>query len=371
VTTDPNSILVYLLVLIAAIYWLQGRPGLAPWFRYLPPVIWVYFLPMISTTLGIIPADSPLYTWVKIHLLPPALILLLLSANLPALVRLGPKALGTMLCGTLGIIIGGPVALALLGRWLPADAWQGMGALSGSWIGGSSNMVAIGASLGTRDDLFGVMIIVDTVVGYGWMGVVIFLSGFQEVLDRWNGVDTSALATLNRNLDRSQSNREKPLNFPDLILMVAVGMFGGMVALKIGAWLPEVGKIITSFGWTIIIVTLMGILMSLTPLARLESSGASHVGNLFLYLLLATIGAGADFRLIVEAPLFLLVGVIWILVHATILFLGGRLLKAPMFLIATSSQANIGGVVRVPRSWRRCTRNPWHRWASCWGCSGM
>ncbi|NOZ03631.1 MAG: DUF819 family protein, partial [FCB group bacterium] len=340
--TDPTAILVYLLSLIAVIYRLNSIPGMGKWFKYTPPIIWVYFLPMFSTTLGIIPDASPLYTWVKLYLLPPALILLLLSVDLPTLLKLGPKAIGTMLFGTLGIVVGGVVAIGLLGRWLPPDAWQGMGALSGSWIGGSANMVAVGTSLGTRDDLFGIMIIVDTVIGYGWMGVVIFLSAFQHKIDRWNRVDSSGIFELNAHMEKQNNKQQRPLSFPDLVSMIAIGFLAGYLALKIGNWLPDVGNILTGFGWTIIIVSILGIVLSFTRLRDLEPAGASHVGNLFLYLLLATIGAKADLGAITEAPLFLLAGVIWIFVHAVILFFGGRLIKAPMFLIATSSQANIG-----------------------------
>ena len=345
---DPAAILVYLLSLIGLIYWLQDQDVLKNIFKYMPPVIWIYFLPMFSTTLGITPETSPLFDWVKLYLLPTSLILLLLSANLPALAKLGPKAIGTMLIGTLGVIIGGAVSLAILGRWLPVDAWKGMGTLSGSWIGGSANMVAVGTSIGTREDLFGIMIIVDTVVGYGWMGVVIFLSAYQEKLDRWNGADTSVVKTLNTHMKMKGQHGRRPMEFKDLITMVSIGMLAGFLSLKLGQWLPDIGKVLTSFGWTIIIVTALGITLSFTRLSELENAGASHIGNVFLYLLLATIGAKADLKAITEAPLFLAAGVIWIMIHAVILFWGGRLLKAPMFLIATSSQANIGGIVSAP-----------------------
>jgi len=345
---DPAAILVYLLSLIGLIYWLQDQDVLKNIFKYMPPVIWIYFLPMVSTTLGITPETSPLFDWVKLYLLPTSLILLLLSANLPALAKLGPKAIGTMLIGTLGVIIGGAVSLAILGRWLPVDAWKGMGTLSGSWIGGSANMVAVGTSIGTREDLFGIMIIVDTVVGYGWMGVVIFLSAYQEKLDRWNGADTSVVKTLNTHMKMKGQHGRRPMEFKDLITMVSIGMLAGFLSLKLGQWLPDIGKVLTSFGWTIIIVTALGIILSFTRLRELENAGASHIGNVFLYLLLATIGAKADLKAITEAPLFLAAGVIWIMIHAVILFWGGRLLKAPMFLIATSSQANIGGIVSAP-----------------------
>ena len=343
---DPNAIFVYIIFLIGVIYYLRSQPSLTKLFKYMPPVIWVYFLPMISTSIGIIPNDSVLYGWTTRHLLPPALILLLLSSNIRAMTALGPKAIGTMLFGTLGIIIGGSLSLLIFGSLLPEDAWMGLGALSGSWIGGSANMVAVGKSIGTSDDLFGNMIVIDTLVGYGWMGVVIFISGHQDTIDRWNNADTSIIKKLN--IRMNTSNNKRPTSFNDLLTIVVVGLVGGYISLKIGEWLPDIGSILTSFGWTIIVVSAIGILLSFTKLSDLENAGASHVGNIFLYILLGTIGAKANIMQVTDLPIYIIVGIVWILFHAIILFIGGRLLRAPMFLIATSSQANIGGVVSAP-----------------------
>ena len=343
---DPNAIFVYIIFLIGIIYYLKSQPSLTKLFKYMPPVIWVYFLPMISTSIGIIPKDSALYGWTTRHLLPPALILLLLSSNIRAMTSLGPKAIGTMLFGTLGIIIGGSLSLLVFGGLLPEDAWMGLGALSGSWIGGSANMVAVGKSIGTSDDLFGNMIVIDTLVGYGWMGVVIFISGHQDTIDRWNNADTSIIKKMDIQMDTSENKR--PTSFNDLLTIVSVGLVGGYASLKIGVWLPDIGSILTSFGWTIIVVSAIGILLSFTKLSDLENAGASHVGNIFLYILLGTIGAKADIMQVTDLPIYIIVGIVWILFHAIILFIGGRFLRAPMFLIATSSQANIGGVVSAP-----------------------
>ena len=223
---------------------------------------------------------------------------------------------------------------------------MGLGALSGSWIGGSANMVAVGKSIGTSDDLFGNMIVIDTLVGYGWMGVVIFISGHQDTIDRWNNADTGIIKQLNIKMDTFKNKRTTSFN--DLLTIVSVGLVGGYASLKIGVWLPDIGSILTSFGWTIIVVSAIGILLSFTKLSDLENAGASHVGNIFLYILLGTIGARADIMQVTDLPIYIIVGIVWILFHAIILFIGGRFLRAPMFLIATSSQANIGGVVSAP-----------------------
>lgn len=346
--TDWPTLLAIYTFLVGGIYFVKTKTPVGVMFNYVPPIIWVYFLPMLGTTLGIFPNSSPLYDWVKNLLLPPALVLLLLSVDLKSLARLGPKAIGTMLFGTAGVVIGAPIALLLFKTWLPPDTWMGMGALSGSWIGGSSNMVAIKESIGCPEGIFGIMIVVDTLVGYGWMGIVMSLAVFQDRIDRHFKVDRTVIDDLNRRMEDFHASSRRPTEFVDLAVIFAVGIGAGVISLKLGQWLPPVGQIISSFGWAIIIASTLGIIFSFTRLANLETAGASHVGNLFLYLLLTTIGAQADLRAVLQAPLFLLVGAVWLLVHATILFLGGRLLKAPMFLIATGSQANIGGVVSAP-----------------------
>ena len=343
---DPNAIFIYIITLIGIIHYLRSLRALKKVFKYAPPIIWIYFLPMLSSGIGIIPTDSSLYSWTSKYLLPPALILLLLSSNVKILSTLGSKAIGTMLFGTLGIVLGGPISLLIFGSFLPEDAWMGLAALSGSWIGGSANMVAIGKSIGTSDNLFGNMIVIDTVVGYGWMGIVILISGHQKRIDKWNNADTRIIDELN--IKMNTEDLQRPTSFNDLLTIVVVSLFFGLFSLELGKLIPDLGKVITSFGWTIILVSLIGISLSFTRLSELNNVGASHVGNLFLYVLLGTIGAKANISQIADLPYYIAVGVIWIFIHAIILFFGGRLLKAPMFLIATSSQANIGGVVSAP-----------------------
>ena len=343
---DPNAIFIYIVSLIGLIHYLKSISALEKVFKYAPPIIWIYFLPMLSSGIGIIPTASPIYSWTSKYLLPPALILLLLSSNIKILSTLGSKAIGTMLFGTLGIVLGGPISLLVFGSFLPEDAWMGLAALSGSWIGGSANMVAIGKSIGTSDNLFGNMIVIDTVVGYGWMGIVILISGHQKSIDKWNDADTRIIDDLNIKMSTEDSKR--PTSFNDLLTIVVVSLFLGLFSLELGKLIPDLGKVVTSFGWTIILVSLIGVSLSFTKLSDLNNAGSSHVGNLFLYILLGTIGAKANITQIGDLPYYIAVGILWIFIHAIILFFGGRLLKAPMFLIATSSQANIGGVVSAP-----------------------
>jgi len=282
-------------------------------------------------------------------LLPVSLLLLMVTVDLRAIVRLGGKALIMMLAGSLGIIIGGPVALALLGPFLPEDTWMGLAALAGSWIGGAPNMVAIKESVGTPDSLMGPIIVVDTVVAYGWMGVLLFLSSLQKKFDTWLHADTRELDALDGRLTELEATR-RPMEVRDMAMILGLGFVAAAVCVWFGDRLPPVGNptIISHTTWTVVLVTTLGLSLSFTPVRQLEQVGASRVGSLALYLMLTAIGAQADLKMVVEAPLFLAVGVLWLAVHITVLLVVARLLRAPLFFVATGSMANVGGVVSAP-----------------------
>ena len=346
---DPMSVFAFLAGLVAGIFWLSGVPRLKRLFTYLPPVIFVYFLPMISTTLGITPPASAAYDFTTRYFLPVALFLLMISVDLKSVARLGPMALVMMSAGTVGIILGGPVALALFGHWLPSDAWQGFAALSGSWIGGTANMVAIAESVGTPPSAFNPVIVVDTVVGYGWMGVLLFFSAWQSRFDRWSNARTRAIEETNARLAEMERERH-PTTVRDVAFLLGMGVGAAVVAVKLGATLPALGNptIISGTTWAVLMVVTAGLLLSFTPLREYEKVGASQFGYTALYLLLAGIGAQADVKAVLQAPLYLAAGAVWIATHVVVLYAAARLVRAPLFFIATGSMANIGGPVSAP-----------------------
>ena len=347
--TDPTALFVYLASLLALIFWLSGLPRLRRVFAVTPAVLYVYFLPTVGTSLGVSPAASPAYDWMVRYLLPFSLMLLMMTVDLRAILRLGRKALVMMLAGSAGIIVGGPVALAVFGGWLPPDAWKGMAALSGSWIGGSANLVAIKESIGTPDALLGPVIVVDTLVAYSWMAVLLVMSGYQSRFDAWVRADTTALDAVSRRLSAADEGR-RPVTLPELAFILALGFAGAAVCVWAGDRLPKVGDptILSHTTWTVILVTALGLALSFTPLARLERVGASRIGYLALYLMLAAIGAQADLAAVLELPMLLAAGVLWVLIHITVLLVVARLVRAPLFFVATGSMANIGGTVSAP-----------------------
>jgi len=273
----------------------------------------------------------------------------MITVDLPSILKLGRKAIIMMLVGTAGIVIGGPVAYLIFGAFLPADAWQGFATLSGSWIGGTANMLAIKESVGAPDSVLGPIIVVDTVVGYGWMGVLIFLSAFQKRFDKWVKADNSAIEQANARLSEMDQTR-RPVQLNDLVYIVGLTLVATILAIALGDRLPAVGDptIVSPATWAILIVVTAGLSLSFTPLRKLESAGASRVGFLALYLLLTSIGARADLRAVLDAPLYLAAGAVWISIHVALLMIFAKAIKAPLFFVATGSMANVGGAASAP-----------------------
>ncbi|MFO7586465.1 MAG: DUF819 family protein [Gemmatimonadota bacterium] len=346
---EPMAVLAYLATVLAAVFWLSERPALRKLFEFTPPVIYCYFVPTISTTLGILPMSSPVYDWLTRYLLPFALLLLMVTVDVRSILKLGKTAIAMVTAGSVGIILGAQVAFLAFGRWLPADGWKGLAALSGSWIGGTANMVAIAESVGTPDAVFGPVIVVDTVVGYGWMGVLLLLTAFQTRFDRWLRADLSAIEDTNRRLAEVESVRH-PSTVSDIAVIVGLGLAGAIVSVFLGETLPLLGDptIISHTTWAVLIVVTGGLLLSFTRVRKLDEVGASRIGYVGLYLMLAGIGAQGDLRAVLAAPAFFFAGVLWIGVHAIVLVLAARLLRAPFFFVATGSMANIGGVGTAP-----------------------
>ena len=495
---NPAGVLAVLLAVLAVIFWMTQHPTLGKIFKVVPALLFCYFVPTTLTTLNVIPTDSALYDFVKGYVLPASLLLLILALDVPGILRLGPKAVIMLLAGTTGIVLGGPLSLWICKDMLPPDAWQGMTALCGSWIGGGANFVALGKIADASDQMIATMVIPDVFVANCWMAVLLYFSLIQRRIDKWTRADASTIRDLERRLDDFQQRVARIPSLPDLMIILAFGFaiswacffvanqIDGKVERKltietvrlaaVGEASPDafasihkerageethtyltLEKVVVSSGspadheaedeatdestalsaksttsteaklmlaspelrtlgdlvqrinsdiagwearwtdngsqyadlptnqlrnvprsavsdagislhvpnpdspgwwrfresfgattWKFILITTIGVVLSFTPARRLDGAGASKIGSVMIYLLVACIGAHADFTTIGEQPAYILMGFIWIAVHIVILLGVGLLIRAPIFFVAVGSQANIGGAASAP-----------------------
>ena len=342
------GLLAVLLVIPAIIFMVDSHKIYGRIFRFIPPLVFAYFIPTILTALGIIPSDALIYKQIKTFVLPASLLLLTLAVDIKGIIKLGSKAVIMFFSGTIGVIIGGPIALLIFKNQLPDEIWKGMAALAGSWIGGGANFIAIGKSVGATDAMLGLMVVVDVLVANIWTGILLFLAGRYKAIDKRLNADNSMIEELKNKVVQFQNKTNRVATTTDYMIIMALAFGGAWLAFLLGEALPEFGDIISHTTWKIIIITTLGVIFSFTKVRNLEGAGASKLGTVMLYLLIGVIGAAADLREVVKYPYLFAMGLTWISIHIIIMLTVMKLIKAPLFFMAVASQANIGGAASAP-----------------------
>ena len=363
--TNDAIVLGILMAILGAVF-ITSHSNVPLWkkfYTYVPPLLLCYFVPSIFSTLGVYSGDvSKLYTIASQYLLPTSLVLLTISIDLKAIARLGPKAVIMFLGGTIGIIIGGPLAVLivsfinpeLVGGQGPEAVWRGLATIAGSWIGGSANQTAMKEVYEVGDRLFSVMIAIDVLVANVWMACLLFAAGRTKQIDAKVGADTSTIDEVKTKVEEFRSRIARIPALKDIITVLAVG-FAVTAVSHLGADLivpviergaPNLAQfsLTSKFFWIVVIATTGGLILSFFSRVReLEGVGASTLGSVLLYVLIATIGMKMNVLAIFDQPALFLVGSIWMIFHAVTMLLLAWLIKAPLFFRAVGSQANVGG----------------------------
>ncbi len=344
----------------------------AKFYRLVPTLLMCYLLPAILASIGIIDeSSSNTYYVASRYLLPAALILMTLSIDIRAILNLGSKALIMFLTGTVGIVIGGPIAILIVSIFSPEtvggvgpDAvWRGLATIAGSWIGGGANQAAMLEVFQYNQESYGGMVLIDIVVANLWMAVILLGVGKTKKIDRWLKADTSSIEELKKKVSTYTEKITRVTTLNDYIMLsffafagVGIAHFAGhhfSVFLQNNFEIvrnPE--KILSSLGseflWMVVFATAIGIGLSFTKAKNYEGAGASKIGGLFIYILVATIGMKMDLGKVMENPGLIAIGLVWISIHAGLLILMAKIIKAPFFFLAVGSQANVGGAASAP-----------------------
>lgn len=335
-------------------------------YKVVPALLMCYMIPAFFNTIGWVDSStSNLWGIAKNYFLPASLILMTLSTDLKGILNLGPKALIMFFTATVGIVLGGPIAIIIMSIVSPetvggADfdaVWRGLATLAGSWIGGGANQTAMLELYKFNPEKYSGMILVDIVVANIWMAFLLYGAGKSDKIDRWLKADTSAIDTLKQKMETYQTSVQKMATLPDFIKIIAIA-FGGVglahfvadsITLSIkGNVILENSVIGSGFFWIVVTATTVGLLLSFTKARKLEGAGASKLGSVFIYILVAIIGMKMDILKIFDNPLLIFVGLIWMAFHVALLVLVAKLVRAPFFFLAVGSKANVGGAASAP-----------------------
>ena len=372
--TDDTVILGLLCLCLGFVFYTSSleKGFWSKFYKVVPTLLMCYMLPAILTSAGLISEESSnLYYVASRYLLPAALILMTLSIDLKAILNLGSKALIMFLTGTAGIILGGPIAILIVSLFSPEtvggagfDAvWRGLATIAGSWIGGGANQAAMLEVFQYNPANFGGMVLIDIVVANIWMAVILLGVGKTQRIDRWLKADTRSIDELKSKVSAYTAKISRIPTLRDYIILTCLAFTGVGISHFLGFHFTDflqtnfeiirdkdraLSSLGSEFLWMVVFATTVGILLSFTRAKSYEGAGASKIGGLLIYILVATIGMKMDLSKVLENPGLILIGLIWISIHAGLLILVAKLIKAPFFFLAVGSQANVGGAASAP-----------------------
>ena len=341
------------LVAIAAFFFFVAETTKAKLFNFLPPLLFIYATPVVLTNTGVIPSESSVYDGLSQYALPAFIVMMLIKVNVPAVVRVMGKGVLVMLMGTAGVVVGAVVAYLVVHRWLAEDAWKGFGALAGSWIGGTANMLATSEMLETPKAQVGLAILADQAVYLVWLPLLLTSRDFASAFNRWARVPADRLASMDQAADEHAEEEAAPRMAQYLYLgavALAVTWLATLVSPGISGWIaaafPGLAPVFSTGTTRILLVTTIALLLSVTPVSKLPNSTA--IGTAIVYVFVAGMGARASLSGLAQAPAFVAGAFIWIVIHGLFCLAGAWIFRVDVHSVAIASAANIGGAASAP-----------------------
>jgi len=343
--TTAFPYLTLLLFIASLLVYIEAQTK-AKFFDYLPAIVILYFTVMTLSTMELWTKTEEInstYKAFKSNLLPAMIFLMLLQSDIRKIFKLGKKILFTFFLASVSISLGFIIMFTIMHGSFEADSWKAFGALSGSWMGGTGNMVAIQSALELPDSKMGYVLLIDSIDYAIWVMILLALVPFAKQFNKWTKADGSILETLGSTLDNEKE--KKSINFPSLFMMLGLALMVSVIAQTIAPLLPTT-SFLTNTTWIVIFATLSGIFFGMTPLSK--EASAEPLANIMLYLIVALIASRANFTELSQAPLYIMAGFMIILIHASIMIVFAKLFKLDLFSLGVASLANIGGVASAP-----------------------
>ena len=326
---------------------LKGKAAQA-FFKFAPPIVLLYLGLMLLCTFRLwdLEATAEAYSALKNPLLYAMLFLMLLRCDLKKIIKLGPKMLIGFFSATVSIGLGFVISYGIMHSALGEGAWKALGALCGSWMGGGGNMLAIQAALHVDEATMAYALVMDSICATLYVMFLLWAIGFSQKFNAWTKADTRTIDEVGLALEQEAKANTKPLLWQNIMILAGSGLLVSAVSQILGTWINGALPFFDKATWTVLIVTLLGVLLALTPFGKIK--GTEEISNVLLYIVIALIASRADLASIGNAPVWLLTGLMILVIHIGLMLLLAKLLKLDIFTCAVASLANIGGTATAP-----------------------
>lgn len=310
-------------------------------FSILPPIVLTYLFVTALAVGGVWSPTGEVQSAQRVltaHLLPALLFLLMVTCDLRAILKVGPRVLAVFACAMGSILLSIIIVYALFRSVLPQDGWKMLAALSATWTGGSANLVAVKQTIGLPENLLPPVLLADALCYSLWVLALLSSGSFVTRFNRWTRADARPYPELS-------APTTEPADSGGILLWLGLALAVGLGAARLATSMP-VSTMLTTTSWTVLIATLAGLIIARTPLARVPGPGP--LASALLAMLVAVLGSQSNFAGLASAPLFILCGLLALAIHITLLALAARAFRFDLQLCGISSLAQIGGVASAP-----------------------
>ena len=345
--TNGFTYIAVLIFLAAFLVWLQKY---TKWkfFDYVPPIVLLYLVTMIMCTLNVwdLKATKPAYSALKNNILYAMIFLMLLRCDIRKILKLGPKMLGGFFAASVSIGIGFIATYAILHGVLGAGSWKALGALCGSWMGGSGNMIAVQAALDIGEADMAYALVVDSIDYSIWVMFLLWAINLAPKFNKWVKADTTTLDEVSRKLEDDAKANDGKITFVNIIFLLGLSLVVSAFGQNIGTAINGVAPFLDKATWTVLLITLAGLVGAIPPIGKM--AGTSEISNVMLYSVVALLASRASFLELTDAPIWIIAGFMILAIHGIILVLLAKIFKLDMFTCGVASLANIGGSASAP-----------------------
>ena len=323
-------------------------PKAKVFFNFAPPIVLIYLGLMILCTIRVwdLEATNDTYNAMKNPLLYAMLFIMLLRCDLKKIIKLGPKMLIGFFAATISIGAGFVISYAIFHGSLGEGAWKALGALCGSWMGGGGNMLAIQAALHVDEATMAYALVMDSICATLYVMFLLWAIGRAEAFNKWTKADTRLIDEVGAALEAEAKANTQPLTWQNIAILLGSGLLVSAVSQELGTIINASLPFFDKATWPVLIVTVAGVLMALTPFGKLK--GTEEISNVMLYIVVAFIASRADLASMGNAPMWLLSGLFILVFHVVIMIILAKVLKMDIFTCCVASLANIGGTATAP-----------------------
>lgn len=345
--TNGFTYIAVLIFLAAMLVWLQKYTK-SKFFDFVPPIVLLYLITMILCTCKVwdLDATKPAYSALKNNILYAMIFLMLLRCDIRKILKLGPKMLGGFFAASVSIGLGFIITYAFMHTALGAEAWKALGALCGSWMGGSGNMIAVQAAFDIGEADMAYALVVDSIDYSIWVMFLLWVINFAPKFNKWVKADTSVLDEVSRRLEEDAKVNDKKITFIDIIFLLGLSLVISAVGQNFGAAVNGVAPWLDKATWTVLFVTIAGLVGAVTPIGKM--AGTQELSNVMLYSVVALLASRASFLELSDAPLWIAAGFMILIIHGLVMVILAKIFKLDMFTCGVASLANIGGSASAP-----------------------